>query len=112
RAYCTTAHQGGLQPDGWFGACWSYIGAYLGQFIYGRFPQEELWRVNLVGLLFFAGLVPLLIARLPRKRETLFYLAVIHPVVAFILLSGGNLELDGFLLPDAVMPAGTARFWL
>lgn len=112
REACTTAAQGGMQPDGWFGACWTYVGAYLGQFFYGRYPAQEIWRVNLTGLLFAAGLAPLLIASLPGKRETLLYLMLVFPVAAFILLTGGHLALDGFLLPRGMLASGAAAFWL
>jgi general L-amino acid transport system permease protein len=29
------------------GACWAFVEAKFGQFIYGRYPLEERWRVNL-----------------------------------------------------------------
>ena len=35
------------------GACWPFIDAKLGQFIYGRYPEAEIWRVNLVFLFGF-----------------------------------------------------------
>ena len=40
------------------GACWPFIDAKLGQFIYGRYPEAEIWRVNLVFLFGFAGSCP------------------------------------------------------
>jgi general L-amino acid transport system permease protein len=94
RAACATEAQGGVKPDGWFGACWAYVGAYFGQFIYGRYPLDELWRVNLVFVLFFAGLVPMLIPSIPRKRETIIYMAIIFPLLALILLTGGGFEFE------------------
>ena len=57
------------------GACWAFVEAKFGQFMYGRYPLEERWRVNLSGLLLIAGLVP--IAILPvslTKREKRYYL--------------------------------------
>src|SRR5262245_30154090 len=29
------------------GACWPFINAWFGQFLYGRYPAAERWRVNL-----------------------------------------------------------------
>ncbi len=76
------------------GACWPYIGAKLDQFIYGFYPEQDRWRVNLTFLLAALLLVPMLIPRLPAKglNASLFFLA--FPVVAFFLLHGGGL--DGF----------------
>ncbi|MEZ5811065.1 MAG: amino acid ABC transporter permease [Rhizobiaceae bacterium] len=112
RAVCATVAQGGIQPDGWFGGCWAYVGDYFGQFIYGRYPESEIWRVNLVGIMFFGGLIPMLIPTVPYKRENVIFLALVFPVLTFILLTGGHLELNGFLLPDAIMAPGMLRFWI
>src|ERR1700730_953602 len=30
------------------GACWAFIKAKFSQFVYGRYPDEERWRVDLV----------------------------------------------------------------
>lgn len=70
------------------GACWAFVEAKFGQFIYGRYPIEERWRVNLSGLLLIAGLVPIAIPSIPYKRENALYLLVVFPVLAFILLTG------------------------
>jgi general L-amino acid transport system permease protein len=74
------------------GACWPYIGAKLDQFIYGFYPVEQRWRVNLTFVLAAVLLVPMLIPRLPAKslNAGLFFLAL--PVVAFFLLHGGGLS--------------------
>ena len=90
REACATVQQGGALPVGWHAACWPYIGAYLKLFIYGRYPDAELWRVNAVLVLFFAGLVPLLMPSMGFKRQNLIFMLGIFPVVALILMSGGN----------------------
>jgi general L-amino acid transport system permease protein len=96
RAVCATVAQGGIQPNGWFGACWAYVGAYLQTFIYGRYPLGERWRVDLVFLLFVAGLVPMLMPSAPYKRENLIYMAVVFPMLALVLLTGGNFRYTPF----------------
>ncbi|MDF1610032.1 amino acid ABC transporter permease [Hoeflea sp. YIM 152468] len=70
------------------GACWAFVEAKFGQFIYGRYPVDERWRVNLSGLLLIAGLVPIAIPSVPYKRQNALYLLVVFPVLAFILLTG------------------------
>lgn len=89
RTVCATIAQGGMQPDGWSGACWAFVNAKFGQFMFGRYPLEERWRPILVGILFVALLAPLLIPRVPHKglNAVLFFLVL--PIVAFILLVGG-----------------------
>jgi len=70
------------------GACWIFIKAKIGQFIYGRYPEEERWRVNAVFILAFAGLFPLMVPRIPRKSWSAGYTFLIFPVIAFWLLRG------------------------
>jgi general L-amino acid transport system permease protein len=33
------------------GACWVFVKVHLGQFVYGFYPQDERWRVDLAALL-------------------------------------------------------------
>ncbi|WP_394689317.1 amino acid ABC transporter permease [Hoeflea sp.] len=70
------------------GACWAFVESKFGQFIYGRYPLEERWRVDLTGLLLIIGLVPIAIPSLPFKRENALYLLVVFPILGFILLTG------------------------
>ncbi|TJW35775.1 MAG: amino acid ABC transporter permease, partial [Mesorhizobium sp.] len=67
RTVCATLAQGGIQPDGWSGACWAFVNAKFGQFMLGRYPLEERWRPILVAVLFVVLMVPLLIPKVPRK---------------------------------------------
>jgi general L-amino acid transport system permease protein len=89
RSVCATIAQGGIRPDGWSGACWAFVEDRFQQFIFGRYPLEERWRVLLTLGLFVALLVPLLMPKLPRKGLNALLLFVIFPVVAFFLLHGG-----------------------
>jgi len=75
------------------GACWPFVGAWFGQFMYGRYPDAERWRVNLTYALALAGLVPLMVPRVPGKLWTSIYMLGIFPVLAVVLLSGGILGL-------------------
>jgi general L-amino acid transport system permease protein len=89
RTFCATVTQGGIQPDGWSGACWAFVNAKFGQFMFGRYPIEERWRPILVAILTVVLLVPLLIPRVPRKGLNAILLFLVLPVVAFVLLVGG-----------------------
>jgi general L-amino acid transport system permease protein len=73
------------------GACWPFIQAKFSQFIYGFYPEQERWRVDLTFILAAILLLPLLIPRLPAKglNAGLFFGAL--PVIAFFLLHGGGL---------------------
>ncbi|MEO3998734.1 amino acid ABC transporter permease [Mesorhizobium sp. CAU 1732] len=89
RTFCLTATQGGIQPDGWSGACWAFVNAKFEQFMYGRYTYAERWRVNVTAIAFVALLVPLLIPRVPYKGINAILFFFVFPVVAFFLLVGG-----------------------
>jgi len=82
RTYCTRV----LDPE-LGGACWSIIFVRFYQFVYGFYPVEEVWRVNLVYFLLVVVLIPLLFENFP-KRKYFLYFAVIFPIIAYILLAG------------------------
>jgi len=89
RTFCATVAQGGIQPDGWTGACWTFVSHKFGQFMFNTYPVDERWRVMLLAVLLVALLVPLLMPRAPYKRANAIGLFVVLPILGFILLPGG-----------------------
>ncbi len=87
REACLASADGGAP-----GACWAFVKAKFGQFMYGRYPLDQRWRVDIVSVLFAALLVPMAIPKVPYKRENALGLLVIFPVVALVLLTGGNFD--------------------
>lgn len=91
------------------GACWPFIQAKFSQFMYGRYPEAERWRVDLTYVLAIAGLVPLMIPWIKGKLYLTVYMLAVFPVLAFILLYGGvglevvQTELWGGLLVTLVV---------
>jgi len=75
------------------GACWAFVEANFGQFIYGRYPDPERWRVNVFFVLLALTIVPLAIPSAPFKRFNLLAALVIFPLVSAFLLLGGVLGL-------------------
>lgn len=93
RKACTTAAQGGVMPDGWNGACWAFVKANFWQFIYGRYPDYERWRVNLMALIVVVVNLPLLIPSFPHKIINSLVALFIVPVIGYFLLFGGYFHL-------------------
>ena len=90
RETCWTVDQGGSLPSGWHGACWPFIFAKHKFILYGAYPTEELWRVNLTVFIGLIGLCYALIEKLPRRREVGALMLTVYPLIAFVLLTGGN----------------------
>jgi general L-amino acid transport system permease protein len=76
------------------GACWPFIAAKFQQFMYGFYPTDQLWRVNLTYALGVFLLAPLLIPRVPYKAANAIAFFAVFPVVGFFLLVGGVLGLE------------------
>jgi general L-amino acid transport system permease protein len=79
-------------PDS--GACWPYVWAKFHQFVYGFYPFDQRWRVNICLIIGAAALVTMAIPSLPYKKWNALFLLVVYPLLTFILLTGGNLSLS------------------
>ena len=83
RTFCTRV----MEPE-LGGACWAIIFVRFYQFIYGFYPVEEVWRVNIVYSLLVVAIVPLLIAKFPQRKYFLYF-TFVFPIIAYFLLAGG-----------------------
>jgi general L-amino acid transport system permease protein len=81
------------------GACWAYVRGKFSQFMYGFYPFDQRWRVDLAYVVGLAALVPMLIPSLPYKRENALFLLIAYPLLVLILLTGGdfNVSLSVFM---------------
>ena len=70
------------------GACWAIIYVRFYQFMYGFYPRDEVWRVNLSYIMLAFAVVPLLFDGFPFRKHFLKF-TYIFPVIAFFLLNGG-----------------------
>ena len=93
RGVCSTVEQGGV-ATGDVGACWPYLQAKFKLFIYGRYPDSELWRPNLVFGLLAAGLAWIIFEKAPGRRLVGLLMLSVFPLAALILLAGGNANLS------------------
>lgn len=72
------------------GACWVFVKARFGQFMYGLYPPAERWRVDAAGLLFVAAVALSFWKAMPRR-------ALAVPLLwALVLLAGAWLLAGGF----------------
>jgi len=73
------------------GACWVFISQKINMFIYGFYPEEEIYRVNIVFALFFVFVV--LFKYFGNSFITKILIFSAYPVIAFMLISGGSFGL-------------------
>jgi len=71
------------------GACWIFVRARFGQFIFGFYPEAERWRVILTFIMLVVSVWGLLAERVKNKKPFAWFFFAIFPFLAFFLLHGG-----------------------
>ncbi len=79
------------------GACWTYVKVWLRRFMYGMYPNDLHWRINLAFILVIAlGFFGFFLRNNLKKYLALYYV-IIYPIIAFLviyyLISGGSFGL-------------------
>ncbi len=75
------------------GACWVFIRARFGQFMYGLYPVEERWRADLAGaILLLTGLGLWLAPKVLRLRLAIGALVLLPPLGIWLLAGGFGLR--------------------
>lgn len=71
------------------GACWVFIRARFGQFMYGLYPVDQRWRVDIAGVAFVLGIASVVLAPQRLKLKLGVAMLVLLPPLGIWLLSGG-----------------------
>ena len=71
------------------GACWVFVRARFGQFMYGLYPPAERWRVDLAGGILVVSILALCWKALPYRRALAVAAVIVLPPLGVWLLSGG-----------------------
>jgi general L-amino acid transport system permease protein len=72
------------------GACWAGVIAWMDNIIYGRYPREELWRINLGVVLLAVWMAPLFLTRVKAKILIGLTTVFFYPFLAGYLFTGGD----------------------
>ena len=86
------------------GACWAFIGKRFEIFVYGFYPVEERWRVNLSFILMVAALIPVLFDNVPNRKQALWFSLAAPVIIGWLLIGGMGLtpvptdKFGGFML--------------
>ncbi|MCL6361200.1 amino acid ABC transporter permease [Pectobacterium polaris] len=71
------------------GACWVFIHARFGHFMYGLYPAAEVWRINFALAIGLLSILPMFLKSIPYRGRYLAVWAVTYPLIAWWLLYGG-----------------------
>jgi general L-amino acid transport system permease protein len=72
------------------GACWAGVIAWFDNIIYGRYPREELWRLNLGLVVLAIWMAPLWLPRVKAKILIGLTVVFLYPFLAGYLFAGGD----------------------
>ena len=70
------------------GACWVFINVWLKRFVYGLYPNSEIWRINLSFLMLIALVISGIFVPPKIKKYIIIFLLFIFPFIAINLISG------------------------
>ncbi|MBL1420479.1 MAG: amino acid ABC transporter permease [Alphaproteobacteria bacterium] len=87
------------------GACWAGVIAWLDNIFYGRYPREEIWRIDFGGLLLVLWMLPLWLARVKGKILIGASVIIFYPFLAGYMFTGGD---KGWFMQFMVAGAITA----
>lgn len=93
------------------GACWPGVAAWIPNLMYGLYPKDQAWRINLGGLVLLAWAVPLWLPGVRSKVGIGLSLVLLFPMLGSYLFLGGDKGLAWTLL----IAVGLAAFlwvWL
>lgn len=71
------------------GACWVFIHARFGQFMYGLYPVDQRWRINSALIIGLLTLIPLFWRAMPCRGRYLAVWMVAYPLFVWVMLYGG-----------------------
>ncbi|SFM35303.1 amino acid ABC transporter permease [Marinobacter zhejiangensis] len=76
------------------GACWLFINQRLNFFIYGFYPEDQQWRINLMFGLLALSFIPQFIEGFPARRWLGIFGMTGLPILGYILIPGGSFGLE------------------
>jgi general L-amino acid transport system permease protein len=94
------------------GACWPFVYSRFAQWIYGFYPIDQRWRVNICFVIGAAALVPMLMPSMPHKKWNALFLLIAYPLITLILLTGGNFAISPAAFLNALIILALAATFL
>lgn len=75
------------------GACWVFLRIRIHDLMYGSYPPNQIWRVNVAGALLVLLMLGAFLRFNPWRKAGVVLLALVYPILGLGLISGGFLGL-------------------
>ncbi|MEL7470694.1 MAG: amino acid ABC transporter permease [Pseudomonadota bacterium] len=79
-----------LDMVGRSGACWPGVGVWFENMIYGLYPKDKVWRINLGFAVLIAWMIPLWMPKVQSKVAIGLSAVLIYPFLASYFFLGGD----------------------
>lgn len=79
-----------LDAVGRSGACWPGVAEWMANLIYGLYPKDQVWRINIGFLALVAWMVPLWLPRVVSKVAIGLTAVMLYPFLASYFFLGGE----------------------
>ena len=76
------------------GACWVFINVWFDRLIYGLYPNDQIWRINVAFIILILTVGAAFFVTQKIKKYIIIFLLFVFPFILISLLSGGNFGLE------------------
>ncbi len=97
-----------LDKVGSAGACWPGVTTWIPNMIYGLYPKDQVWRIDLGFALLVTWMLPLWLPRVQSKIAIGFSTVLLYPLLASYLFLGGP---KGWIWTAAIAIGLTGFLW-
>ena len=93
------------------GACWIFIAIWFKKFIYGLYPNDQIWRINLAFLILIFSVITSIFVKPIIRRYIIIFLIFIFPFLAIWLIGGFAIDIESLEIYIPILEEIDTRVW-
>ena len=93
------------------GACWIFIAIWFKKFIYGLYPNDQIWRINLAFLILVFSVITSIFVKPKIKKYIIVFLIFIFPFLAIWLIGGVAIDVESLEIYIPILEEIDTRVW-
>jgi len=93
------------------GACWLFIKVWFKKLIYGLYPENQVWRINLAFLILIFSVITSIFVKPIIRRYIIIFLIFIFPFLAIWLIGGFAIDIEFLEIYIPILEEVDTRVW-
>ena len=93
------------------GACWIFIKVWFEKFIYGLYPNDQIWRINLAFLILIFSVISTIFVNPKIKRYIIIFLIFVFPFIGIWLMGGFVIDIESLDIYVPILEEVDTRVW-